>query len=206
MRWECQKISLGLLGQANFVVHSYSSATMSFNGRTRPADSSSSPLLTLVGSRPGAEMGWPEASKILPDSSTCTGRVVDLSFLVDRDRITRTSGGIVDCGRRTREQLLHCAGCVKNIKSNAGLLPALPMSMPADRSCINTFFLFASWWAMQKRMHKIGMLFSSEIPVRSSGSPCPSDKKQRAYKELKAPPPLEDLPWCRDPPDRKSLQ
>ena len=121
VRWECQKISLGLLGQANFVVHSYSSATMSFNGRTRPADSSSSPLLTLVGSRPGAEMGWPEASKILPDSSTCTGRVVDLSFLVDRDRITRTSGGIVDCGRRTREQLLHCAGCVKNIKSNAGV-------------------------------------------------------------------------------------
>jgi hypothetical protein len=69
----------------------------------------------LVGSRPGAETSWPEASKILPDSSTCTGRVVDLSFLVDRDRITRTSGGIVDCGRRTREQLPHCAGCVKNI-------------------------------------------------------------------------------------------
>ena len=103
VRWECQKISLGLLGQANFVVHSCSSATMSFNGRTRPADSSSSPLLTLVGSRPGAEMGWPEGSKILPDSSTCTGRVVDLSFLVDRDRITRASGGIVDYGRRKRD-------------------------------------------------------------------------------------------------------
>ena len=99
----------------------YSWATMSFNGRTRPADSSSSPLLTSVGSRPGAETSWPEASKILPDSSTCTGRVVDLAFLVDRDRITRTSGGIVDCGRRTGEQLLHCAGCVKNIKSIAGV-------------------------------------------------------------------------------------
>ena len=112
---------------------------MSFNGRTRPADSSSSPLLTLVGSRPGTETSWPEASKILPDSSTCTGRVVDLSFLVDRDRITRTSGGIVDCGRRTREQLLHCAGCVKNIKSNAGVFrPSL--NVDAGRPILHRHF------------------------------------------------------------------
>ena len=84
-------------------------------------------------------MGWPEASKILPDSSTCTGRVVDLAFLVDRDRITRTSGGIVDCGRRTRDQLLDCAGCVKNIKSIAGVFrPSL--NVDAGRSILHKHF------------------------------------------------------------------
>ena len=92
-------------------------------------------------------MGWPEASKILPDSSTCTGRVVDLAFLVDRDRITRTSGGIVDYGRRIRDQLHYCARCVKNIKSIAGVFrPSLNVDAGRPISDLaSTLFLLESF-------------------------------------------------------------
>ncbi len=51
----------------------------------------------------------------------------------------------------------------------------LRQEFPRLRSRLPKLLTLASWYATQERMHKREWLFSGEIPVRGSGSPCPRD-------------------------------